>query len=210
MSATISVRPYTIADVPQLVRIQSECFPPPFPEELLWQPQQIASHIVHFPEGALCACLGDELVGSATSTRLHFSPEHPDHSWAEVADEGWIRTCDPTGDTLYGIDIAVRPSMRGHGVARALYQARFALVRRLGLVRFLAGSRLSGYHHYRYLTPEAYASEVVAGVLRDPVITPQLKAGLRPLQPLHVVHDYLTDADSSDCALLMEWLPDVN
>lgn len=197
-------------DVPQLLRIQTECFPPPFPVELLWQPQQIASHIAHFPEGALCASMGDELVGSATCTRMRFDPDSSAHSWAEVTDDGWIRTCDPRGDTLYGIDIAVRPSKRGYGVARALYRARFALVLRLGLARFLAGSRLSGYHQHRYLTPEAYAAEVAAGVLVDPVITPQLKAGLRPVQPLHVVHDYLPDAESSDCALLMEWVPEAS
>lgn len=204
MPDAIHVRSYTMADVLQLLRIQRECFPPPFPPELWWKPEQIASHIAHFPAGALCAVVGDELVGSATCTRLRFDPAHPGHTWAEAADSGWIRTCDPTGDTLYGIDVAVRPSWRGRGVARALYQARFAVVRRLGLTRFLAGSRISGYHRHRHLTPEAYVAEVIAGRLSDPVITPQLKAGLRPLS---VVHDYLSDDEAADCALLMEWRP---
>ena len=75
-------------------------------------------------------------------------------------------------------------------MARALNQARFALVRRLGLKRFLAGSRISGYHLHRDLTPEAYAAEVIAGRLTDSVITPQPKAGL---QRLRVMHDYLAD-----------------
>lgn len=200
----VHVRPYTLTDFDQLLRIQQECFPPPFPAELWWKREQIASHVAHFPVGALCAVSAGELVGSATCTRLVFDPKHPGHTWAQAADDGWIRTCDPHGDTLYGIDVAVRPNWRGRGVARALYQARFALVRRLGLKRFLAGSRISGCHLHRDLTPEAYAAEVIAGRLTDPVITPQLKAGLHPLG---VVHDYLADEEAGNCALLMEWVP---
>ena len=74
----------------------------------------------------------------------------------------------------------------------------------LGLKRFLAGSRISGYHKYSEMTPEAYANEVVAGRINDPVITPQLKAGLKPLM---VVHEYLPDEEARNCALLMEWKP---
>ena len=200
----IVVRPYTLADFDQLVRIQRECFPPPFPAALWWRREQIASQLAHFPAGALCVVEGDELVGSATCTRIRFDPAHAQHTWDEVADGGYIRTCDAAGDTLYGIDVAVRPAWRGRGVARALYQARFALVRQLGLQRFLAGSRLSGYHRFPELTVEQYADEVVSGRLVDPVITPQLKAGL---QPVCALHDYVSDEESLNCALLMQWTP---
>ncbi len=202
----IEVRPYGLDDLDQLMRIQRECFPPPFPPELWWQPAQIASHVFRFPEGALCAVIDGELVGSATCNRLDVDLEQlGHHTWAEAADNGHLRNFDPGGDTLYGIDIAVRPAFRGHGVARALYHARFAVVRRFGMKRFLAGSRISGYHHHAAtLTPEAYAAAVVAGQLTDPVITPQLKAGLKPVC---VVHDYLPDAEAANCALLMQWTP---
>lgn len=84
-----------------------------------------------------------------------------------------------------------------------LYEARYALVRHLGLKRFLAGSRLSGYRaHADRLTPEQYADAVVRGDLNDPVITPQLRSGLRPVR---VVRGYLPDEESCDNALLMEW-----
>lgn len=198
------VRPYTLDDLPGLLTIQAECFPPPFPPELWWRREQIASHVERFPEGALCVEHDGQLLASATALIIAFDPAHPDHTWAEVADGGFLRTHRPEGDTLYGIDVAVRPAWRGRGVARLLYQARFALVRRLGLLRFLAGSRLSGWHHHRELSHETYAAEVVAGRLIDPVITPQLKAGLHPLS---VIHDYIEDDESGNAALLMEWTP---
>ena len=201
----LAVRPYTSADFDQLLRIQVECFPPPYPQQLLWSRGQIASHEWIFPEGALAAELDGELVGSATCTRRRHDPAHAQHTWAQVADAGWIRSCDPAGDTLYGIDVAVRPAWRGRGVARALYQARFALVRALALARFQAGSRISGYHqHADHLSAQAYVAEVVAGRLNDPVVTPQLRAGLRPVC---LLPDYLSDAESLNYALLMEWTP---
>lgn len=199
----IAVRSYTPADYPALLAVQRACFPPPFPEALLWSRAQVDSHCRIFPDGAMCAVDDGELCGSSTAQIIRFDPAHPQHTWAEVSADGFITGHDPHGDTLYGIDIAVRPESRGRGIARALYQARYALVRRLGLKRFLAGSRISGYRaHSASLSPEDYAREVVAGRLCDPVITPQLKSGLRPCG---IVRGYLPDHDSCDNALLMAW-----
>lgn len=199
----IRIRPYTLADIEALIAIQAACFPPPFPSELWWKPEQIAAHVRIFPAGALCAVnAAGELVGSATAHIIHMNTAHAQHTWSAASADGWLTNHDPAGDTLYGVDIAVVPSWRGRGVAKALYGERFALVKRLGLARFIAGSRISGYKDHRHLTPEAYVAAVIAGKIPDPVITPQLRAGL---QPQSLVHDYLPDADAADCALLMEW-----
>mgnify|MGYP001386529230 CR=1 FL=1 len=201
----VKVRPYTLADWDALFRIQRECFPPPYPVEQLWSREQIESHVRLFPEGALCAEVSGEVVGSATALIIAFDPAHPQHSWSEVTGDGYITPHNPAGDTLYGVDMAVRPDFRGQGVARAMYQARYDLVRRLGLTRFLAGGRMPGYHRFAaQLTPDQYAAEVVAGRIADPVITPQLKAGLKPVC---VVRDYLPDEESGNNALLLEWRP---
>jgi hypothetical protein len=87
-------------------------------------------------------------------------------------------------------------------VARALYQARYDLVHRWKLKRLLVGSRLAGLHRHPDLEPEAYADAVTAGRITDPVITPQLRAGLTPIA---VVRGYLQDIEARDCALLMQW-----
>lgn len=197
------IRPYTVDDIPELIEVQRECFPPPYPEEQLWTPEQLKSHIRIFPEGALCAVLDGTIAGSCTNLIIRFDPDHPHHTWSEVADDGFIRNHDPEGDTLYGIDIAVRPAYRGRGIARAFYRARADLVVRLGLKRFLAAGRLSGYHRVAALyTPEEYAERVIRGELVDPVITPQLRSGLTPIG---VIRDYIPDEESGNAALLLEW-----
>lgn len=200
----IIVRSYTEADIPALIDVQRACFPPPYPAEQLWSPDQLRSHIAVFPAGAMCAEVAGRIVGSCTSLIIDFDPAHPDHSWDEVADGGYIRrTHNPNGNTLYGIDMAVIPEFRGRGVARAMYRARFQLVKELGLERFLAAGRMPGYAAYAdKLSPEAYADKVIAGEIIDPVLTPQLRCGLRPVK---VIRNYIPDEESRDCALLLEW-----
>ncbi len=62
---------------------------------------------------------------------------------------------------------------------------------------------MPGYYHYRDLfSPEEYVNQVVQNTITDPVLTPQLRAGLLPVQ---LVHDYITDEESNNCALLLEW-----
>ena len=192
------VRSYRLEDYPQLLAIQRACFPVPYPEEQLWSEAQIASHLQHFAFGALCVEADGRLIASATALIL----ENPAHTFAAATDNGFIGNHNPLGDTLYGVDMAVHPQWRGRGVARMLYQARFALVRSLGLKRFVAAGRMPGLVHQPNLSPEEYVARVVSGELTDPTLTPQLKNGLSPVR---VLHGYIEDAESRDCALLLEW-----
>jgi GNAT superfamily N-acetyltransferase len=197
-SSIMVVRSYTLADYPQLLEIQRACFPVPYPEEQLWSKAQITSHLEHFALGALCVEENGVLIASATALIL----EQPAHTFADATDNGFIGNHNPSGDTLYGVDMAVHPNWRGRGVARRLYQARFKLVQKLGLKRFMAAGRMPGLENYPNLSAEEYVARVVHGELSDPTLTPQLKNGLTPVQ---VLHDYIEDAESRNCALLLEW-----
>lgn len=201
--ALVRIRPYNRADIPELIRLQEECFPPPYPAEQLWNAEQLRGHIGTFPDGALCAEVDGRIVASGTCLIVRLDPKHPDHSWSEITGDGTISTHDPSGDTLYGVDLCVHPAYRGFGMARLIYEARYALVRRLGLRRFCAGGRMPGYHRLAdELTAEEYVRRVAAGNLTDPTLTPQLRSGLRPVA---VLRGYIPDAESRDHALLLEW-----
>lgn len=65
------VRNYTADDFDDLIRIQQISFPPPFPSELWWNKEQLASHVQHCPQGALCVELDGVVAGSITG--LSFS-----------------------------------------------------------------------------------------------------------------------------------------
>ena len=47
------IRNYREEDFEGLIRVQKECFPPPFPPELWWNKQQLINHVMRFPAAGL-------------------------------------------------------------------------------------------------------------------------------------------------------------
>lgn len=202
-SSKAVIRNYTDQDFEELIDIQRESFPPPFPAELWWNEQQLRNHVTLFPEGALCVEIDGKLAGSMTGLLVNFDPQHPDHTWAEVTDNGYIGNHNPQGDTLYIVDISVRPSYRQLGLGKWLMDSMYELVIHKQLKRLLGGGRMSGYHkEAAQMSAQEYLEAVVAGRLKDPVITFLLRCGRTPLQ---VVPNYLEDEESHNYAALMEW-----
>lgn len=197
------VRNYGPADFEELIDIQRESFPPPFPSELWWNVVQLQNHVTLFPEGALCIEVDGKLVGSMTGLLVPFDPAHPEHAWAEITDEGYIRNHDPNGDTLYIVDISVRPSARKLGLGKQMMFSMYELVIHKNLARLLGGGRMSGYHKVAdEMTAEQYLDAVVAGKMYDPVVSFLLRCGRTPVS---VVANYLEDEESRNYAALMEW-----
>src|SRR5690606_22809341 len=117
-------------------------------------------------------------------------------SWRDFTDGGWFTNHDPEhGRTLYGAEVMVDPRFQGHGVGTALYAAREALVRKLGLLRIRAGARLPGYHRFAdRMSAHDYVKAVERGELRDPTLSFQLGRGFTVIG---VISGYLRhDPDS--------------
>jgi len=197
------IRNYTERDFPALIRIQQESFPPPFPSELWWNAEQLNNHVALFPEGALCIEVNGEIAGSMTGLLVDFDPAHPEHTWEEVTDGGYIRNHNPNGNTLYVVDICVRPSHRKLGLGKWLMSSMYDVVVHKGVDRLLGGGRMPGYHKKRNeMTADQYLAAVVKGELKDPVITFLMRCGRTPVQ---VVANYLEDEESCHYGALMEW-----
>ncbi len=197
------IRNYVNEDFPSLIDIQKESFPPPFPSDLWWNYEQLTNHVKLFPEGALCLEIAGELVGSMTGVIVEFDPNHPDHSWSEITDEGYIRNHNPKGNTLYVVDICIKPTHRKHGLGKWLMQTMYEIVVHKDLDRLLGGGRMPGYHKKSSdYTASEYVDHVVSGSIKDQVITFLLRCGRIPLT---VVPNYLDDEESCNYAVLMEW-----
>jgi ribosomal protein S18 acetylase RimI-like enzyme len=197
------IRNYEERDFPELIRIQEESFPPPFPCELWWNKDQLKNHVTLFPEGALCIEVDSQIVGSMTGLLVDFDPNHPHHTWEEITDNGYIRNHQQNGKTLYVVDIGVRPSYRKLGLGKWLMFSMYDVVIYKGLQRLLGGGRMPGYHKKAEdMTADQYLASVVRGEIRDPVITFLLQCGRIPIQ---VVENYLEDEESCNYGTLMEW-----
>lgn len=199
----VVIRNYTQDDFDALIQIQSECFPPPFPSELWWNKEQLSNHVMLFPEGALCIEVDGTLAGSLTGLCVKFDPNHMEHTWEEMTDHGYITNHNPNGNTLYIVDISVRPKFRKLGLGKLMMQAMYHVVIENKLVRLLGGGRMPGYHKVAdTLTSEQYLNKVLKGDLKDPVVTFLLRCGR---VPIGIVENYLDDEESCHCAALMEW-----
>ncbi len=196
----VTVRPLRKSDFEAVRALQRECFPKLDP----WTPEQWISMIDTFPEGQIGVEIDGEIVASASSLIVDYAEYAEWHDWRTVADNGLIRNHDPSGDTLYGIEIQVSQRFRGMKLARRLYDARKELCRARQLARILIGGRIPGYARYAdELTPQEYVAKVVGRELHDPVLTTQLANGfvLRQLIPDY----YPSDEDSGGFATCLEW-----
>lgn len=197
------IRNYRKADFKRLIDIQRECFPPPFPDELLWNEKQLTSHLEHYPEGALCVEIAGELAGSLTGMLTDFDSDEPGHSWEDVTGHGSISTHKPNGKSFYIVDIGIKPAFRKMELGKLLQQAAYERVIEDRLERVIGGGRMPGYKRFsEEMTAEQYAEKVLNGDLKDPVITFLLRSGRVPVR---LIKDYLDDEDSGDYAVLMEW-----
>lgn len=197
------IREYRRADFEDLIQIQRECFPPPFPSELWWNEEQLANHVALFPEGAHCIEVAGVLAGSITGLIVEWSPGDPDHSWAEITDNGYIRNHTPGGNTLYLVDVSVRPQFRKLGLGKLLMFSMYDVVVQRGLARLLGGARMPGYHKVAVNTsPEQYLAGVLSGEIQDPIVTFLLHCGRVPVR---ITREYLDDEESCNNAVLMEW-----
>ena len=161
----------------QLERLQEICFPSLDPAER-FRKEHYLKHIEMFPEGQFVALDGQRVVGMTSSIRWKFDFQHPNHTFAEVIQGGWLTSHDPAGDWLYGVDIGTHPEYRRRGIARALYVARHDTVRRLGLDGQVIVGMLSGYGRLKKeMSAQEYYQSVLRGERSDPTISVQMALG---------------------------------
>ena len=81
-----------------------------------------------------------------------------EHTWEEITDNGYITNHNPNGDTLYIVDISVRPKYPKTWVlGKLMMQAMYHVVIENKLVRLLGGGRMPGYHKKAdTMTPNQY------------------------------------------------------
>ena len=91
----------------------------------------------------------------------------------------------------------------GHGLGRRIYDLRMGLIRATNRRGMVGGGLIPGYARVKsQLTVQEYVDRVVAGELRDPTLSFQLKMGF---QVRGLIENYLEDSASDNWATLLEW-----
>jgi predicted amidohydrolase/ribosomal protein S18 acetylase RimI-like enzyme len=197
----IRVRRLRTTDFDGIIEMQKLCFPEMSP----WTREQFESQLRTFPEGQICVDLGGVPIASSSSLIVDFDLNSEWHDWKVISDDGFIKNHDPTGDSLYGIEIMVHPKYQGLRLTKRLYDARKELCHTQNLARMILGGRIPGYKKYaKRMSARQYADRVQRKALHDPVLSAQLANGFTLLR---LIPDYLpSDEDSAGWATHMEWL----
>ncbi|MBK8396694.1 MAG: GNAT family N-acetyltransferase [Leptospiraceae bacterium] len=173
----IKVRLWTKEDIPALVECQKKAYRD-LPPTLLYDERKYTLQIEAFPEGQFLAEYEGQIIGYATSIIVQLDNEERPYTYPELTGSGTFSTHDPSGDSLYGADIAVDPDFRGLGVSKKLYEFRKKLMQRYNLRRLIAYGRIPGFSSIQgKITGEEYIRRVVSGEIKDSSLNAHLSAG---------------------------------
>ncbi|CCH49933.1 bifunctional GNAT family N-acetyltransferase/carbon-nitrogen hydrolase family protein [Pseudodesulfovibrio piezophilus] len=173
----IKIRSWNEDDLPAIVACQKAAYPD-FDDH--YDERTYAMQFAAFPEGQVLAECDGEIIGYATSIIVQLDESVDWYRYDEITGGGTFSTHTPTGDTLYGADIAVRPEYRGQGVAGKIYKYRKRIMKRYNLSRMIAHGRIMNYSEQEgILTAKEYVEMVAKGELKDSALNAHLKAGYR-------------------------------
>lgn len=169
-----------------------------------WERHEIESLIDKFPEGQVVVKINDKLAGCALSILIDRVKFSRNHTYNRITANDTFETHNPDGDTLYGIDIFIKPEFRGLRIGRRLYDYRKELCEKLNLKGIAFGGRIPNYHKYAdELTPKQYIEKVKLKEIDDPVLNFQISNDFHPSK---ILKNYLEeDKASNEFAVLMEW-----
>lgn len=172
--------------------------------EIYWKKHHIENLVEKFPQGQVAIKVDDELAGCALSIivdRLMFDNKH---TYSDITGAYSFNTHNPNGDTLYGIDIFIRPKYRGLRLGRRLYDYRKEICEKLNLKGIVFGGRIPNYYKFSAeISPKEYIDKVRKKEIHDPVLDFQMSNDFHPVK---VLKGYLEgDKESKEYAVLLEW-----
>ncbi|WP_419785904.1 GNAT family N-acetyltransferase [Pseudodesulfovibrio sp.] len=173
----ITVRLWKETDIPAIVECHRAAYPD-YAEH--YDERMYGMQFAAFPEGQILAESDGKVIGYATSIIVQLDDSIDWYRYEEITGGGSFSTHTPTGDTLYGADIAVHPDYRGKGVAGKMYVYRKKLLKRYNLSRMIAHGRIMNYNEYAgRVTAREYVDLVREGQIKDSALTAHYKAGYR-------------------------------
>ncbi|QSZ41203.1 GNAT family N-acetyltransferase [Sulfurimonas aquatica] len=169
-----------------------------------WQESQFKALIDKFQEGQVIIKIDGEIAGCALSIIVNYDEFSHHHTYKEITGDYTFNTHTSKGDTLYGIDVFIKPKFRGLRLGRRLYDYRKELCEKLNLKGIAFGGRIPNYHKYENeFSPKEYIEKVKRKELHDPVLNFQISNDFHPSK---ILKGYLEgDEASGEFAVLLEW-----
>jgi predicted amidohydrolase/GNAT superfamily N-acetyltransferase len=169
-----------------------------------WKLNQIQTLLNKFPEGQIVIKVDGQIAGCALSIVVNLDEFEDQHTYRKITGNFTFNTHTEAEETLYGIDVFIKPEFRGLRLGRRLYDYRKELCEKLNLKGIEFGGRIPNYHKYESeLSPKEYIEKVKSREIHDPVLNFQLS---NDFYPVRVLKGYLEGDDvSKEYAVLLKW-----
>jgi predicted amidohydrolase/ribosomal protein S18 acetylase RimI-like enzyme len=169
-----------------------------------WKREEFLAQLNIFPEGQLCIEDNGKLVAAVISMVVQYSHFGDKHTYDQITSGGYLRSHDPNGDTLYGVDMFVHPDYQGLRLGRRLYDARKELCEKMNLKKIIVGGRIPGYKKYSTrMSPQEYIRLVNDREIHDRVLSFQLANDFHVRK---IMTNYFPEDNDSEHATLLEWI----
>jgi predicted amidohydrolase/GNAT superfamily N-acetyltransferase len=198
----IELRYLTVDDYKELKKAMIEAYQNM--PNAYWSKRHILALVNKFSEGQILLTVNGKIAGCALSILINSSNFEEQHTYREITGNFTFNTHIPNGDTMYGIDVFIKPAFRGLRLGRRLYDYRKELCEKLNLKGIVFGGRIPNYYKYAdALSPKEYLEKVKSKEIHDPVVDFQLS---NDFHPARILKGYLEgDAASNEYAILMRW-----
>lgn len=198
----VKIRLWTAEDIPGIVECQKAVYGQLYEVHEMYGRRKYEHQFNAFPQGQFLAEVDGQVVGYATAVIVQLDDDDHWYTYREITGAGTFSSHTPSGDTLYGADIAVHPDYRQRGISKRLYQKRRGLMRKYNLRRMVAYGRIPDYHLVSgKMAAEEYVRRVEAGELQDKALNAHLSAGYRVKR---LLLDYMEDQESLNYATWLE------
>jgi ribosomal protein S18 acetylase RimI-like enzyme len=203
MSYELSVRPATIADMDEIMRVEEEAWP----AEIRAPRDKFINRMRYFPAGFFVGLRDGRIMGASTSEIINYDSSNPPDKWEGITDNGWItKTHNPLGNALYVVSIGVSPDWRCKGLGSKLVQAQKNLTSEIGLDCLVLGARCPEYHKPEFdsIPVEQYVNlRREDNKLRDMELRFYEGNGLKVIKPVPQYMD--EDPECRHYGVVMEW-----
>lgn len=199
--ARLVLRSAILDDVPGIVSLSTRTYG----VHGCYTPEMVQGQMARFPQGQFVAALDDAVVGYCATFRIGEAEAMEAHTWRSITGGGYASRHDPEGAWLYGMEVCVDARFQGMRVGRRFYELRKRLCQQFGLKGIIFAGRLPGLSRRmkQVGSARAYVDAVVAGRMRDPTLSFQLR---NAFEVIGVLDGYLpTDADSLGYAAHLRW-----
>jgi len=111
-----------------------------------WKEIQIKTLIEKFSQGQVVLIIKNQIAGCALSIIINKDDFEDRHTYKDITSDFTFDTHTNEGDTLYGIDVFIKPQFRGLRLGKRLYDFRKNLCEQLNLSSIVFGGRIPNYH----------------------------------------------------------------